>query len=347
MDILLKGGILIDAAGTLSVVRTTDEDGAVSLTFTDKLGRTVVTRQVDGTSTYSDTYYAYDDRGQLRFVLQPEKYQGKDWNPAASFNVYDFGARLYDPALGRWLAQDPLAEKFYPQSPYLFCAGNPMRFVDPEGTSTRVKKLDNGTYEIIGGDLYDNDLGIYVGYYDKKGNWVQTGDNPIGYTPTLYSFYDSDMAPGQGWQNGSIINPTDNMGGSFLSTIKAGVTLSEYLDKARSGHQWDVKTTNNTEKEIDGIDYYRGMPIGSKNGIPVFASARDVGNIAAGIVAGSHGMSWLTARFGFDLYQSWSVKYLTIEGPSTQHAQLYGWRTGHKQWLDVLGRMNKGNYYAF
>ena len=222
-----------------------------------------------------------------------------------------------------------------------------MRFVDPEGTSTRVKKLDNGTYEIIGGDLYDNDLGIYVGYYDKEGNWVQTGDNPIGYTPTLYSFYDSDMAPGQGWQNGSIINPTDNMGVSFLSTIKAGVTLSEYLDKARSGHQWDVKTTNNTEKEIDGIDYYRGMPIGSKNGIPVFASARDVGNIAAGIVAGSHGMSWLTARFGFDLYQSWSVKYLTIEGPSTQHAQLYGWRTGHKQWLDVLGRMNKGNYYAF
>ena len=42
---------------------------------------------------------------------QPEKYQGKDWNTAASFNVYDFGARLYDPALGRWLAQDPLAEK--------------------------------------------------------------------------------------------------------------------------------------------------------------------------------------------------------------------------------------------
>ena len=44
-------------------------------------------------------------------ALQPEKYQGKDWNPAASFNVYDFGARLYDPAFGRWISQDLLAEK--------------------------------------------------------------------------------------------------------------------------------------------------------------------------------------------------------------------------------------------
>ena len=55
--------------------------------------------------------------------LQPQKFQGKDWNPSASFNVYDFGARLYDPALGRWLSQDPLAEKYQAHSPYLFCAG--------------------------------------------------------------------------------------------------------------------------------------------------------------------------------------------------------------------------------
>ena len=42
------------------------------------------------------------DSTKTKTALQPEKYQGKEWNPAA-FNVYDFGARLYDPALGRWL----------------------------------------------------------------------------------------------------------------------------------------------------------------------------------------------------------------------------------------------------
>ncbi len=356
------GNVVLEQAGngTKIAKRLRTEEGYVDLTagtgttdrryfVRDHLGSVRAVVDGSGTSLETDDYYPLG--GPLptgsSTTLQPEKYQGKDWNPTASFNVYDFGARLYDPALGRWLAQDPLAEKYYAHSPYLFCAGNPVRFVDPEGTSTRVKQLDDGTYEVIGGDLYDNDFGIYVGYYGDDGSWIPTKDEPIGYTPTLYSFYNSDENSDHGWQTGTIINPNDTMGASFLSTIRAGVTLTEYMDKARSGHQWDVKLTNNTEKVIEGIDIYRGMPIGSKNGIPVYASARDVGNIAAGIVAGAHGMSWLTARLGFDLYQSWSVRYLSVEGFSTQYAQLYGWRIGHKQWLDVIGRMNKDNYYAF
>ena len=90
-----------------------------------------------GTVLETDDYYPLG--GPLptgsNTTLQPEKYQGKEWNPAASFNVYDFGARLYDPALGRWLSQDSMAEKYYLHSPYLFCAGNPMIYIDPMGTS--------------------------------------------------------------------------------------------------------------------------------------------------------------------------------------------------------------------
>jgi len=101
----------------------------------DHLGSVRAVVNDAGTVLETDDYYPLG--GPLptgtSTTLQPEKYQGKDWNPAASFNVYDFGARLYDPALGRWISQDPLAEKYYLHSPYLFCAGNPMRFVDPEG----------------------------------------------------------------------------------------------------------------------------------------------------------------------------------------------------------------------
>ena len=42
----------------------------------------------------------------------------------------DYGARQYDPILGRWFAQDPLAENYYGISPYAFCVGNPVRYVD-------------------------------------------------------------------------------------------------------------------------------------------------------------------------------------------------------------------------
>ena len=59
------------AKGTLRVTKTTDEDGKVQYTFTDKQGQILLERRTDGLEVL-DTYYVYDDYGCLRFVLQPE-----------------------------------------------------------------------------------------------------------------------------------------------------------------------------------------------------------------------------------------------------------------------------------
>ena len=67
----------------------------------------------------------------------------------ASFNVYDFGARLYDPALGRWLSQDPISENTINISPYAFCLDNPLVYVDLFGLSSysvngEIHTIDDG-----------------------------------------------------------------------------------------------------------------------------------------------------------------------------------------------------------
>ena len=67
--------------------------------------------------------------------VQPYKFGGKELDRMYGYDLYDFGARSYDPAIARFTGVDPLAEKYYHLSPYAYCANNPANYVDPDGRS--------------------------------------------------------------------------------------------------------------------------------------------------------------------------------------------------------------------
>ncbi|MDR0863660.1 MAG: DUF6443 domain-containing protein [Candidatus Symbiothrix sp.] len=73
-DNLVKNGYY--AAKQLFATETTDEDGHISIEYKDKLGRVLLMRQDVNTTTKHDTYYVYDDFGNLRYMLSPKAAEG-------------------------------------------------------------------------------------------------------------------------------------------------------------------------------------------------------------------------------------------------------------------------------
>ena len=64
---------------------------------------------------------------------QPYKYSTKELDRENGLDWYDSKARMYDPTIGRTPTQDPMAEKYYSLSPYAWCAGNPLKYIDLDG----------------------------------------------------------------------------------------------------------------------------------------------------------------------------------------------------------------------
>ncbi|MCP9610510.1 M91 family zinc metallopeptidase [Coprobacter tertius] len=94
----------------------------------------------------------------------------------------DFGARLYDQSIGRWMCPDPLAEKYYSVSPYVYCMNNPMSCFDMRGDSiTTVIQIreedENGNVRIRHEKYYyGKDSSGKYGFIGSDGK-IYSGDN--------------------------------------------------------------------------------------------------------------------------------------------------------------------------
>jgi len=77
--------------------------------------------------------------GCLKLAYSPQKgpilrcVWNREKESKTHVNLYDYGFRYYDPTLGRWNCIDKLAEKYYPLSPYVYCANNPIKLIDIDG----------------------------------------------------------------------------------------------------------------------------------------------------------------------------------------------------------------------
>jgi len=119
----------------------------------DHLGNTRVTFQPNGSATTTTQVAEYYPFGSSYLPVSPAGsnkylYNGKekqdDVLSGTVLDWYDYGARFYDPAIGRWNTPDPLALKKIWQSPYVYCSNNSINRIDPDGKDDFFKR--NGTF---------------------------------------------------------------------------------------------------------------------------------------------------------------------------------------------------------
>lgn len=210
-----------------------------------------------------------------------------------------------------------------------------------EGTSTGVKDNKDGTYTVVNAKD-DGNNGIYLA--DDKGDYDINTSQHIANSLTPRSFMGDDNKAVEG----AVISPGDLSGNDFLNDLMGPnePNIIKYMANGKGGEQYDFKT-NGPNGEANGIQNipkderatytYRGVLFSIDTGdktdnVSVIASARDIGNFGAGYIAGNNGLTWGTARLGFDALQSKQEGKLATEGQTTQMAQKVGHTLGHKNY---------------
>ncbi|QIK55243.1 RHS repeat-associated core domain-containing protein [Dysgonomonas sp. HDW5B] len=144
----------------------------------DHLGNNRVVANASAGAIQSNQFYpfgmAFAEGTTTEQGKQPYKYNGKELDQIHGLNLYDYSARYYDPAYSRFTTVDPLAEKYYSISPYVYAANNPMKFIDPTGMAYRYVYANEEEGEK--GGYYVNDDGERAEWEEVQ-KWLTATDN--------------------------------------------------------------------------------------------------------------------------------------------------------------------------
>lgn len=95
---------------------------------------------------------------QNKRLYNGKELQSQEFSDGSGLELYDYGARMQDPQLGRFWVQDRYAEKYFSLNPYQYAANNPILIIDNNGDSlivggsaTATAKFDQSVNQGLGG----------------------------------------------------------------------------------------------------------------------------------------------------------------------------------------------------
>ena len=138
----------------------------------DHLGSSSLITDIDGNVAQHIEYIPFGEvfvEERNNSWKTPYKFNSKELDEETG--LYYYGARYMDPRTSVWISVDPLAEKYPSISSYVYCADNPVKFIDPDGRDLVALNAPKGA----GGAGH---MAILIQHQDGTwGLWSKNGTN--------------------------------------------------------------------------------------------------------------------------------------------------------------------------